>query len=253
MAGIIRGLITNFTETLRGVATGGSDEDRKIQSEQRHALIEGFLDRHGRLLTMVPMIVILAVSSTNMLAAVWTAFAVSLFLFLLDFYRSRYNHFVPFPNIVQTSLLASYILCVILFYVLVPPLPSSYIGPIVVTAVTGAMATSLVLMYPFTIQYSAPHVDEETRNSLQFYRFNQIITCFWILLMGSATACVWASLTYPDDSAGQIVLGIVMPIVFPVLGSILTPFVVNFLKSRGKANASDKKNDEETTGLLEKA
>ena len=254
--GIVLTLLRAIADTFREALGGGdgAQADREARSEQRHMTLEQFLDKRGRLLSMVPLIIILAVSSTNIIAAVWSAFAISFFLMILDFYRARYNPSVVFPNIVQTSLLIGYTVCVILVYVLTPPLSSNYIGPIVVSIITAAMIASFVLMYPFTMQFSGPRVDEETRKSLQFYRFNQILTLFWIIIMGGATGCAWGSLQFPADSAGQIILGIVMLIVLPLLGQILTPFLVDYLKSKGKASASEsKKNDEERTGLLEKA
>ena len=183
---------------------------------------------------MVPLIVILAVASTDMPAAIWTAFGVQLLLDLLDGYRSRYNNKVPFPGIVPVSLLISYIVCIILYYVLTPPLSSLYIGPIVTSGVTLGMILSVVCMYPFTIQYSAPTVDEKIRKSLVFYRFNQIIAFFWIFMMGCATGCTWGSLQFDNGSAGQIVLGNVMPIVFPLLAGFLTPHLVTFLRSKAR-------------------
>jgi hypothetical protein len=253
---MIRSLLANIRDTLTGVAGGGDETELRSRSEQRHSLVESWLERRGRILSMVPMIVIFAVASTNMVAAIWAAFGVELFLILLDFYRSRYNPRVAFPNIISVALMSSYIVCIVLFYVLNPPLQSVYVSPIVLSCVTGAMLLSLVFMYPFTIQNSAHRVDEATRASLLFYRFNQIITVFWLLIMACACGSSWGSLQFSVNSAGQIILGIVLPLLFILTGFIATPYLVEYIKSRAPRNSgasTDKKNDEESTTLLEKA
>jgi len=240
-------LLRDIFDTFRGIGSKGADSN-KTASDKRHDTIETCLDKYGRLLTMIPFIIILAVSSTNMPAAIWSAFGISIALFLLDFYRSRYNHLVIFPNIIQTTLVLAYVLIIILYYVEKPPLASHYVGPIMMSMITGAMIISIVIMFPFTLQYSGPHVDDTVRKSPAFFRLNQILSVFWAVMMGGGTACAWASLKYAANSAGQIVLGIVMPIVFPIAAQLLTPLIVDYLKRNAKGG-SEKKSDEEAALL----
>ena len=185
-----------------------------VAAESFKSSFKNWMERTGG---MVPLIVFFGLAPKDMPAAIWSAFGIQLFLILLDGYRSRYNNKVPFPGIVPVSLLLSYILCIILYYSLVPPLSSAYIAPIVTSGVTLGMLLSLVCMYPFTMQYSAPKVDESMRKSLAFYRSEQRFTLFWIVLMGVATGCTWASLLFESNSTGRMILGMFIPLVFTTL------------------------------------
>lgn len=236
---IILEIFQHVVSTMRATLCGSDDEG----VQERHGLVEEFFDRFGPILNLGALIVILAVSNKNMAAAIWVAFGIEAFLMLADMYRSRYNKNVAFPDIVRSALLLSYTLCIIFYYVFTPPLGSQYVGVVVLTTVTGAMIASLVFMYPFTLQYSSPKVDEPVRRSTGFFRLNQILTLFWCCIMGIATGCTWGSLRYPNDSTAQIVLGIVMPIVMPIVGQVLTPLLVSCLKSF--SSRSLRKRDEE--------
>jgi hypothetical protein len=256
---MIRGLLQTIRESIGARAAGdGANNDEnaeklKNSTETRHALIENFVGRRGRILSMIPFIVVLSVASTNLIAAVWAAFGVSAFLNLLDLYRSRYNPKVSFPMIVNFSFLLSYMVCVILAYVLTPPLSPNYVGPIVVTGVFSGMLLSLIFQYPFTIQISGPEVDETTRKSLGFFRLNQVITLFWIVLMGITMIFIWCSTLFAPNTAGQIILGIVFPIILPIGGQIATPYLAEYLKAYGnKQKKEEDTKDDETSNLLEK-
>jgi len=240
MVGIIREILFNVLSTFCG-------GDNKVQ--ERHELVEAFWDKRGRLFSMVPFIVILSVAATDMVAAIWTAFSVQVFLNLMDYYRSRYNPHVPFPTILNVAFLLGYIIVIILYYTLFPPLSSVYVSPIVVTSVFTAMLLSLIFQYPFTMQMSASRVDEETRKSDKFYKLNQVVTGFWVVIMAFTMVSAWCATLYPVGTPGQIVLGIVLPILFPVIGHLVTPAFVEYLKSKAE---KDKK-DEESANLIEKA
>lgn len=184
-----------------------------------------------------------------MIAAVWSAFGLQCFVMLMDFYRNRYNAAIPFPNILTTAVFLCYIVLVILAYVAAGFTPG-LIGPIVVSTMFAAVLLSMIFGHPFTLQHSSHKVDEVTRKSPEFLKFNMALSAFWLLLFGVMMASIWVGygVFHSDpNSIGYIILGIVIPVLMPILGFFLTPKVSVWLMG-----SAVKKHDDEAGGGEEK-
>jgi hypothetical protein len=221
-------------------------------SESRNNYVERFMDsRAGRILGYVPIILILSLQCQNMYAAAWSAWGVNLFLNVLDFYRSRYNTRIVFPNWLRFTVLIS--MTVIVILVMTIPFDPLLFGPITISTMAGAVLISMIVGNPFTMQQSAHQVTEEVRKSPKFLQFNNILSGFWLVLFSAMTICVWCSFTLCDATCSNyntcsIVLGTVIPIAIPVIGFLLTPSVVELLKNSEKKNETNTNNNTNNNG-----
>lgn len=209
-------------------------------SESRHEWLEALCDtRPMRAANIIPMIVVMAVACKDLIAAVWSAWAITLLVWVLEAYRHRYNPLVVFPNLIGTTSLTVYTLFIILMYTNSGFTPT-LVSPVLISALCGVVIVSLCVRRPFTAQHAATRVSEEVRRSDAFLRLNMALTAFWAVLFSIMTVSVWCSYAFfrSDDcatNAGSIVLGTVIPIVLPVLGFAVTPYLVEWLKGRGVA------------------
>lgn len=214
-------------------------------SSSRHASMEAVFDRWGRLFSFLPFIVIVSVAPKDLYAAVWAALGIEIAIQLGDIYRSRYNPAVAFPNILNTGSLVCYVVLVILVYT-VSNFDRFLIGPIVVSTMFGTVFASIVVGYPFTLQHTSHRVDEKTKKSREFYKFNVALSCVWLALFGIMLASIWiayALFSQDQGGAGQIILGIVIPVLCPVLGFFLMPYVAKWLMGSGEKPIKSEEED----------
>ncbi|KAH9259688.1 hypothetical protein BASA81_002110 [Batrachochytrium salamandrivorans] len=233
--GLLVGLV--FPQAVRNEqranAPAGVDPKKEAvlnERERRHAVVEQFLQRRGRLIQCIPLIMMLAVANTNMLAAVWTSFAVSLFINLADYYRTRYNPDAYFPMVLNMSSLCSYIAVVIIFYVRPTFDLRRYVGGIIISFMFLGVLLSLLVGFPMTLQTTSIKVQPPVRGSWPFTLFNIYLTLCVLFGMACMLVCVWCSILFEEGSAGQIVLGIVLPLVLAVGLALILPVVGPYLR-----------------------
>lgn len=195
------------------------------EREKRHAFVEAFLQRRGRLIQCIPLIMMLAVADTNMLAAVWTSFAVSVFINLMDYYRTRYNPDAYFPMVLNLSALCAYIAIVIIFYVRPTFDLRRYVGGIIISFMFLGVLLPLLVGFPMTLQTTSIKVQPPVRGSWPFTLFNIYLTLCVLFAMACMLVCVWCSILFDQGSAGQIALGVVMPIVLSVAIAVILPLI----------------------------
>jgi hypothetical protein len=185
----------------------------------RRAWVEDVMEsRLGRVINLLPFILVMAISSTNLILALWLAFGFEIFILGLAWYRSRYNPAVPFPLLLSVTQLVTYTVLIIIMYE-VPAFTYRLVTPIVVSALFVAAFASIVVCLPFSMQYVANVVDDATWKHPDFKKFMFMISGIWCAVFAVMTICVWiAYALFPDrNSGGYIALGIVIPIVLPVL------------------------------------
>jgi signal transduction histidine kinase len=193
--------------------------DTLFNQTNRRAWVEDVMEgRMGRVINLLPFILVMAIAAVNLLMALWLAFGFEVFLLTLAWYRSRYNPAVPFPLALSVTQLVTYTVLLILAYT-VPGFPYRLVTPIVATALFATVAASLLVRKPFSMQFMANVVDDATWNSPEFMRTMWLVSGIWCAVFGVMTICVWIAYgLFPDpNSAGFIALGVVVPIVLPVL------------------------------------
>jgi len=232
------------------------DPDMASDQGHRHSLMEDVMEsRIGRVLQLVPMILIFAVACSDIFAALWSAFGVQLFLMALHFYRSRYNPRVVFPLALELTAVTSYVLLIVLAYS-IANFACTLVGPIVVSFYWTTVTVSLVICKPFSMQYVSKTVDSATWNSPEFLKIHFFISGVWEACFSIMVVCMWIGygLFKDTNSTGYLILNIVIPIVAPVL----TTLGLSYLRSVMEAEKDirngaglGKKADEEREGLLQ--
>jgi len=226
-------------------------------SSVRHEWLERIMgSRIGRVLNMVPFILLMALASSNLLAALWSAFGTQMFLLALEWYRSRYNVRVAFPMVLTLTELFGFVLLIILVYS-VTGFPWRLVTPILISLLFATVTISLILCKPFSMQYVSKITDEATWRSPEFLKTHMMITGIWEACFGLMALSVWIAYGVFSDSqsAGYIALGIVIPIVLPVFTTVCVSYLRSVADSdaeirAGAASGHGNKKGEEFDGHL---
>jgi hypothetical protein len=136
----------------------------------------------------------------------------------------RYNDKVPFMFILEAGMGCAFLGEGIANQILVGGLPYMYISSITASAFLLVTTLSMIVCYPFTIQFSRIIVKPEIVATWGFVIFNQALTSIWVLIFAIMTACAWVGHIYfgsNSNSTGYIILNIIVPIALPLVGGFL--------------------------------
>jgi len=208
--------------------------------EGRKAYVENFQHRLGRLLGFLPFILIMTIGCHEQTAAIWSAFGVGVFVMVFNYYYSTFDPNTRDPVLIleagmTVSFLAQGITNAVVSF------ECHLISPINTTTLFAVAILSMVVCYPFTIQFAKAKVSPEVAKTSEFVQFNQVLTAIWVAIFMLMAISGWLGYVYFRDdssSAGYIVLVTVIPIVLPLLGSFGMPFLVEYLKNKASANAT---------------
>ena len=121
------------------------------------------------------------------------------------------------------------------------PFNCHLIAPIQVSALFLAAILSVLICYPFTIQFAKTNenIPMEVIRTQGFKKINMQLSLVWLFLFTIMTASSWVEYVYfssqgDEKSPGSIILGSVIPILVPVLGIPLMPVLAQYFKGQQK-------------------
>jgi len=211
----------------------------------------------------LPFILIMTLQSKNERVAIWTAFGVGCLIALIEYLHSTYKPIYASFYWLSWFNLLTFLGMGIAFEI--TQFDWHLIGAITVSSLLLATICSLLVRSPFTMQMSRPMLIlkglQDFVESPNFYKMNVFLTQIWLVIFGVMTASSWIASLLIDSlgSAGQLILGTIVPIAFPVAGILLMPFFGNVWKKRnisansgGSNSGQEKKEDIEINNGQEK-
>lgn len=190
-------------------------------------------DPLGSLLMWVPFILIMALASVNAELAIWLAFSIVSVLILLEFYHHTYKPRFPAFYWLSCGTWVGYLGLGIAYEI--KPFNYQLISPVTVSILTGICFVSLVSRVPFTLQMTKTRVPEELAETPWFFRLNMFLTGIWLVLFVIMAISSWISfgVGFTSGSAGEIILGILIPILVPLLGiRVISPMFAERYKKK---------------------
>lgn len=203
-------------------------------SEGRHEYVDFVVEgRVGSILSCLPFILMIAISQAHASLALWLAFAFCSVSVAFQFYHGTYTPNSPLLYWFNAASWITYLVLGIIYEL--DPYNPTLIRNVTISSLAVAVTLSMLARSPFTMQYARAKVSEEVAASPDFLKFNMYLSGFWLLLFAVMAACAWGSYPLVNGSAGNVILGTVIPILVVVVGFVLSPYVVEYLKAKGSS------------------
>jgi hypothetical protein len=202
------------------------------------ACLESVFIRLWGIFGFLPFILVSVLDKTaHVTEILYTAIGLQVLIIASSIYRHQYNPSVPPLFILDVSMLICYIVAV-LTDKLVFTIPPEFLSPFQCSALMLASLLSMLVCYPFTLQFSTPHVTKEIAQSQGFRTANMLMTSFWLLIFSLMCISSWMGfLEFRRDQRRDdyefvhTILADVIPPALPLLGLIINPFIVRSIKA----------------------
>ena len=188
----------------------------------------------------LPFFLIMKLQNTNERIAIWTAFGVGCLVVLIEYLHSTWKPIYASFYWLNWFNLVTFLGMGIAYEI--TKFDWHLIGAITASSLLLAAACSLLVRNPFTIQFARPQLMnkglEAFVESPYFYKMNVFLTLIWLVIFTIMTVCAWLASLLGDSlgSAGQLIMGTIVPIVLVIAGMLIMPFLGNMWKDRNIPN-----------------
>jgi len=200
--------------------------------------------QHSQRLTFVPWIIIAVLQNGHEMIAIWLAFGIALVLAMMNYYNSTLHPQYSSWYYIDASLLVSVLglgIANSIVYV-----PHTLLSVIPLTAMLATVAISMILQYPFTMQYAKAKVSNPK------LKFHQILSGYYLIVFSIMVTSVWCALLFVaqigppmvySNHIAYIILGTVVPIFIGLIAPMGTKKIIEHL--RGSDSSKDNNNNVE--------